>query len=119
MRPHRHKTARPHVLVVERQKRPVPIRGVIMPRTLLALAVCGIAVGGMAPAHHTGTGHGKVAQPSQRDNNEKPDGKAARATVQKVTFEPGQKDSPHRHTGPAFVYVLEGEYEHAIDDEPV
>jgi len=47
------------------------------------------------------------------------DGKAASATVVEVTFEPGQKDSPHRHTGPVFGYVLEGEYEHALDDEPV
>jgi quercetin dioxygenase-like cupin family protein len=39
--------------------------------------------------------------------------------VREVTFEPGQKDSPHRHTGPVFGYVLEGEYEHAMDDEPV
>jgi quercetin dioxygenase-like cupin family protein len=36
-----------------------------------------------------------------------------------VTFEPGQKDSPHRHAGPVFGYVLEGEYEHAIDDKQV
>ena len=36
-----------------------------------------------------------------------------------VTFEPGQKDSSHRHGGPVFGYVLEGEYEHAIDDESV
>lgn len=36
-----------------------------------------------------------------------------------VTFEPGQKDLPHRHAGPVFGYVLEGEYEHAIDDQPV
>ena len=36
-----------------------------------------------------------------------------------VTFEPGQKNSPHHHTGPVFGYVLEGEYEHALDDEPV
>lgn len=35
-----------------------------------------------------------------------------------MTFEPGQQDSPHRHTGPVFGYVLEGEYEHAINDEP-
>ena len=36
-----------------------------------------------------------------------------------VTFEPGQKDTPHRHAGPVFGYVLEGEYEHAINDEPI
>jgi quercetin dioxygenase-like cupin family protein len=40
-------------------------------------------------------------------------------TVKEVTFEPSQKDSPHSHAGPVFGYVLEGEYEHAIDDEPV
>ena len=36
-----------------------------------------------------------------------------------VTFEPGQKDPSHHHTGPVFGYVLEGEYEHALNDEPV
>jgi len=47
------------------------------------------------------------------------DGKVASATVVEVTFEPGRKDSPHRHAGPVFGYVLEGEYEHALDDGPV
>ena len=50
---------------------------------------------------------------------EKLDGNDASATVKEVTFEPGQADSPHRHAGPVFGYVLEGEYEHAIDDEPI
>ena len=89
-------------------------------RTFLALAVCtAIGVGGMTLAQHTGNGQVKVTQLSQRDIIEKLDGKAASATVVEVTFEPGQKDSPHGHTGPVFGYVLEGEYEHAIDDEPV
>ena len=93
---------------------------VVMRRTFLALAVCAaIGVGGMTLAQHTGKGQVKVTQLSQRDIIEKLDGKAASATVVEVTFEPGQKDSPHRHTGPVFGYVLEGEYEHAIDDEPV
>jgi quercetin dioxygenase-like cupin family protein len=61
----------------------------------------------------------KVPQLSRRDIIVKIDGKAASATVVEVTFEPGQKDSPHHHTGPVFGYVLEGEYEHALDDEPV
>jgi quercetin dioxygenase-like cupin family protein len=91
-----------------------------MHRTFLALAACtAIGVGGMALAQHTGKGQVKVTQLSQRDIIEKLDGKDARATVKEVTFEPGQKDSPHRHAGPVFGYVLEGEYEHAIDDEPV
>ena len=92
----------------------------VMHRMFLALAVCAaIGVGGMTLAQHTGKGQVKVTQLSQRDIIEKLDGKAASATVQEVTFEPGQKDSPHRHTGPVFGYVLEGEYEHALDDEPV
>ena len=93
---------------------------IVLYRTFLALAVCvAIGVGGTTLAHHTGKGQVKVTQLSQRDIIEKLDGKAASATVVEVTFEPGQKDSPHRHTGPVFGYVLEGEYEHAIDDEPV
>jgi quercetin dioxygenase-like cupin family protein len=93
---------------------------VVSYRTFFALAVsAAISAGGVAPAHDTGKGEVKVAQLSQRDIGEKLDGKAASATVVEVTFEPGQKDSPHRHTGPVFGYVLEGEYEHAINDEPV
>ncbi len=89
-------------------------------RTFLALAVCAaIGVGGVTLAQHTAKGQVKVTQLSQRDIIEKLDGKAASATVVEVTFEPGQKDSPHGHTGAVFGYVLEGEYEHALDDEPV
>ena len=93
---------------------------VAMHRTFLAAAVlAAVGFGGMALGQHSGKGHVKVAHVSQRDIIEKLDGKAASATVKEVTFEPGQKDSPHRHAGPVFGYVLEGEYEHAIDDEPV
>jgi quercetin dioxygenase-like cupin family protein len=35
-----------------------------------------------------------------------------------VTLEPGQAGKPHRHAGPVIGYVLEGEYEWAIDDQP-
>ena len=93
---------------------------VVRHRTFLALAVCvAIGVGGMTLAQHTGKGEVKSTQLSQRDIIEKLDGKDARARWREVTFEPGQKDSPHRHAGPVFGYVLEGEYEHAIDGEPV
>jgi quercetin dioxygenase-like cupin family protein len=78
-----------------------------------------IGFGGMTLAHHTEKDHVKVTQLSQRDIIEKLDGKDTSATVVEVTFQPGQEDSPHRHAGPVFGYVLEGEYEHAIDDEPV
>ena len=86
----------------------------------LALAVCAAACAvGITLAQHAGKGHVKVVQLSQRDIIEKLDGKDATATVKEVSFEPGQNDSPHRHAGPVFGYVLEGEYEHAINDEPV
>ena len=86
----------------------------------LALAICAaVSVVGMTLAQHTGKGQVKVTRLSQRDIIEKLDGKAASATVVEVAFEPGQKDSPHHHAGPVFGYVLEGEYEHALDDEPV
>jgi len=92
---------------------------VVMYRTFLALAICvAIGFGGMAWAQHAAKGQVKVTQLSQREIIEKLDGKDASATVKDVTFEPGQADSPHRHAGPVFGYVLEGEYEHAIDDEP-
>jgi quercetin dioxygenase-like cupin family protein len=91
-----------------------------MIRTLLTLAAgVGVGVAVTFAAHHDHHEAVKVTQLSQRDIIEKLDGKAASATVVEVTFEPGQKDSPHRHTGPVFGYVLEGEYEHALDDEPV
>src|SRR5262249_21591634 len=90
----------------------------IMIRTLLTLAAgIGVGVAGtFAADHHKAV---KVTQLSQRDIIEKLDGKAASATVVEVTFQPGQKEPPHHHTRPAVVHVLEGEYEHALDDEPV
>ena len=91
-----------------------------MIRTLLTLAT-GIGVGMVVTfaADHDHHKAVKVTQLSQRDIIEKLDGKAASATVVEVTFETGEKDSPHHHNGPVFGYVLEGEYEHALDDEPV
>lgn len=91
-----------------------------MIRTLFTLAA-GIGVGAAVTfaADHDRHKAVKVTQLSQRDIIEKLDGKAASATVVEVNFEPGQQDSAHHHAGPVFGYVLEGEYEHALDDEPV
>ena len=92
----------------------------VMYRTFLMLAIfAAIGVGGMTLAHHTGKDQVKVTELSRWDIIEKLDGKDASATVNEVTFEPGQEDTPHRHAGSTFVYVVEGEYEHAINDEPV
>ena len=77
----------------------------------------GIAVGaiGMAATHEDSE---KVTLIAERNIVEKLDGKEAKATVVEVTLGPGQEGEPHRHPGPAFGYVLEGEYEWAIDDQP-
>jgi quercetin dioxygenase-like cupin family protein len=91
-----------------------------MIRILLTLAAgVGVGVAVTFAAHHNHREAVKVTQLSQRDIIEKLDGKAASATVNEVTFGPGQEDTPHRHAGPTFGYVLEGKYEHAIDDQPV
>ena len=85
----------------------------------LALAACTfLAVSGVTMAGHAGKADVKVNQLSQRNIVEKLDGKPASATVSEVVFEPGQEDLSHRHAGPVFGYVLEGEYEHALNDEP-
>src|SRR4029079_43376 len=55
---------------------------------------------------------------STTDVAEKIDGKEAKATTVEVTIDPGQSSAPHRHPGPVFGYVIEGDYEWAIDDQP-
>jgi quercetin dioxygenase-like cupin family protein len=89
-----------------------------MRRALLAIIMSILAVGGMTLAQHDGHGKGGdyVKRLSQRDVVEKLDGKKAKATVVEVTLAPGQVEAAHRHPGPAFGYVLEGEYEWAVDD---
>src|SRR3954468_24593467 len=86
-----------------------------MVRILLALAV---AVGGVALAHDRENAEA-VKVLSARDVKEKLDGKDAKATTVELALEPGQAGTPHRHTVPVFGYVLEGEYEWAIDDNAV
>jgi quercetin dioxygenase-like cupin family protein len=84
------------------------------------LVVClAIGAGVMTMAQNRGSGEVKSIQLSQREIIEKLDGKDARAVWREVTIAPGQKDSAHRHAGPVFGYVLEGDYEHAMDDEPI
>jgi quercetin dioxygenase-like cupin family protein len=90
-----------------------------MIRTLLTL-VAGIGVGvvGMAQAEHGHDENNAAKQIAQRDIIEKLDGKESKVTFVEVTYEPGQAGKPHRHPGPVFGYVLEGEFEFAINDEP-
>ncbi|HVK12726.1 MAG TPA: cupin domain-containing protein, partial [Gemmataceae bacterium] len=88
-------------------------------RTLLVLAAgIGVGVGVMNAAHHDHGDGERVRELSATDIKEKLDGKDARATVVEVIIEPGQAGVPHRHPGPAFVYVVEGEWETGLDDKP-
>ncbi|HJT76961.1 MAG TPA: cupin domain-containing protein [Gemmataceae bacterium] len=48
---------------------------------------------------------------------EKLDGKEAKVTVLELERAPGSAGAPHRHPGPVFVYVLDGELESAIDGQ--
>jgi len=88
-----------------------------MVRRALVLAVgIGLAAGITAAGHDEK--HESVKLLAARDIAEKIDGKEAKATAVEVTLGPGESDAPHRHPGPGFGYVLEGEYEWAIDDNP-
>ena len=92
-----------------------------MRHTFMALAsLAAFVAGGMALAQHVEPGNGKPAVKvlSQKEITEKIDGKKAKATTVEVTLGPSESSAPHRHPGPAFGYVLEGEYEWAIDDNP-
>ena|SRR5947209_3719719 len=90
-----------------------------MVRFVLALTL-GVALGaaGVSLAMHEVQGHGKVTKLSERDVTEKLDGKEARVTTVEVAYGPGEAGEPHRHPGPIFGYVLEGELELGLGDEP-
>jgi quercetin dioxygenase-like cupin family protein len=88
-----------------------------MMRSLLAV-ITGIGLGaaGMAAVHDAG--HGTVRTLAEHDIIENLDGKAAKVSFVEVSLEPDQANAPHRHPGPVFGYVLEGEFEWAINQEP-
>jgi quercetin dioxygenase-like cupin family protein len=89
-----------------------------MSRALLLLAAgIGVGAGAMYASHRHEDGE-KVKVLSATDVKEKLDGKEATATVVEVTIEPGRSGVPHRHPGPGFGYVVEGEYELGINDQP-
>lgn len=85
--------------------------------TLLLLAGVGAAAGAINAAQQHQDGE-KVDVLSAVELVEELDEQAATATVVEVTIEPGQAGLPHRHPGSAIGYVLEGEYELGIDDQP-
>jgi quercetin dioxygenase-like cupin family protein len=85
--------------------------------TLLSLGItCGVL--GLAAAN-TAAGRESVKPLGTHEIVEVINDKDSSATFVEVTLAPGQSGSAHRHPGPVFVYVLEGEYELGIDDQPV
>ncbi len=85
-------------------------------RVLVLATVVGLAAGGLTAARHDEKQHSSAKPLAARDIVEKVDGKEATASAVEVTLEPGQASAPHRHPGPVLGYVIEGEYEWAIDD---
>jgi quercetin dioxygenase-like cupin family protein len=89
-------------------------------RTLFTLtAAIAIGIGGLTLAAEDGPHKSPAKVIAEKEIAEKVDGKDSKATTVEVTLEPGQGSAPHRHPGPVFGYVLEGEYEWAINDQPV
>ena len=80
--------------------------------TLMVAAGVVLGAGGLIAARHDEK-HEAVRPLAVREIAEKLDGKETNATAVEVTLEPGQAGASHRHPGPAFGYVLEGEYEWA------
>src|SRR5436190_18252262 len=90
-----------------------------MVRTSFAVLLgASLAAGGFLFAQHDAHSGESVKVISMTELQEKLDGKPTNATVVEVTIEPGKEGLPHRHPGPAIVYVLEGQYELGIDDQP-
>jgi quercetin dioxygenase-like cupin family protein len=91
-------------------------------KQFLLLVVVGSAIGfgGISLANHSDA-HGDelVKVLSERDVAETINGKPARVTTVEVTFDPGVAGKAHRHPGPIFGYVIEGDFELALDDQPV
>ena len=83
----------------------------------LVTLVFAFGLDGAAVAHQHEDGE-EVTVLSTQDIKEKLDGKKAKATIVEVSIGPGQSGLAHRHPGPGFVYVLEGQYELGIDQEP-
>ncbi|WP_165071351.1 cupin domain-containing protein [Paludisphaera rhizosphaerae] len=87
-----------------------------MARVALAVGIVLTAVGMVAAMHDDEAESVKTL--TVRDIVEKVDGKETTATAVEVTIQPGKAGVSHRHPGPGFGYILEGEYEWGIDDQP-
>lgn len=93
-------------------------------RFIAALFLCLlICAGGLSLAqtgHETAHGKGQVVKVlSAVEATEKLDGQPTTATTFEVTFAPGASSTPHRHPGPIFGYVAEGEFEFQTGEGPL
>jgi quercetin dioxygenase-like cupin family protein len=91
-----------------------------MRRMLLTMLAVVLAAAGTSAQHGHGGKDGKgpeVKVVSSVDVEEEVGGKKAKATTFEVTFAPGAAGTPHRHPGAIYGYVLEGEFEFAVNDE--
>ncbi len=87
-------------------------------RFFLLLLLVGISTAVGYAAGNSGNQGERVKLIHAQDIQEKLDGSAARVSVVEVTIGPGENGMPHRHPGPVFGYVLEGDYELGVDDQP-
>jgi quercetin dioxygenase-like cupin family protein len=80
-----------------------------------------VGVGGFAVAEHAAKTAGGLKQKVliEKVLPEKLNGKQAKVTVLELERAPGTAGAPHRHPGPVFVYVLDGELETQVGDGPV
>ncbi|PQO27859.1 cupin domain-containing protein [Blastopirellula marina] len=87
-------------------------------RYLLLLMLVGVSAAvGYAAGNSEHQGE-RVKLIGGQDIQEKLDGSEAHVSVVEVTIAPGENGMPHRHPGPVFGYVLEGDYELGVDDQP-
>src|SRR3569623_1433957 len=92
-----------------------PLRGSVRIALILATGFF-VGAAGVATARHDEKGTAKTI--SARDIVEKLDGEETKVTVVELTLGPGQEGEPQCHFGPVIGYVLEGEYELGIDQQP-
>ena len=81
--------------------------------TSVGAVLCLLVVAAYA-AHHEAPPPVEVTELLSADVNELA---GKRASVVRVTFQPGAASPPHRHPGTVLVYVLEGEIQSALNDE--
>jgi quercetin dioxygenase-like cupin family protein len=84
---------------------------------ILTLVVLGGVFAAGTRAREAAAG-AKVTQLIGKQIAETLDGKKAEFTITEVAYEPGQGSDAHRHSGPILGYVLEGEYEFGVNDQP-